>query len=73
MTRVELGGRLYCTGNYLYMIESGRALPSQKLLCRFCREFGFNFNLAKVYFLEDKVGQYREEVKESLGLNNPLV
>lgn len=50
------------------MIESGRALPSLKLLARFCEHYGFNFNLAKLYLYHDKVNAYKREVHKKLAL-----
>lgn len=69
MTRLELSAYLCISSNYIYMIETCRALPSPRLLKRFCKLFGFNDELARLFLMKDKIDEFSEEIKKKLGIN----
>lgn len=65
-----MGERIHISSNYVYMIESGKTLPSPAVLSRFSAVTGFNYDLTKIFLLRDKVEEYTVEVKKKLDLED---
>ncbi len=70
LSQQEMGGALRLTGNYVHMIETGKVLPSPRAIKRLCEYVGFNFELAKLILLKDKVESFTKDLKKRLQLPN---
>ncbi|NVM23651.1 MAG: helix-turn-helix transcriptional regulator [Desulfobacterales bacterium] len=68
LTLREMGECIHISPNYVYMIETGRALPSLRVLRRFAAHFGFNFQLIRLILLRDKLNQYKSELTKKFDL-----
>ena len=61
-TQKDLARLLGITRNYVYMVETGRAWPSAKLLKRYAETFHFNYEWIINLLAESKVSAYRRQV-----------
>lgn len=58
------------TGNYVHLIETGKVLPSSRAIKKLCDYIGFNFELARLILLKDKVESFTDDLKKRLQLSD---
>ena len=66
LTQTAFGEKIGISQNYVWMIETGQRVPSDRTIRDICREFQVNETWLRTGYGEPRVSQYREQEMAAL-------